>query len=287
MDGYVSYLNASYRQPGLTVFSYWNRGEGHADSRRTGQESNYRYNTYHVELQNTFIPFDENSLTWGGSYRYNTINSRILDKGHQQNIGSLFLQDEQSFLEKFNFILGCRYDYNSLLTDTWFSPRGSLVFQIHPDHTLRFSISKAYRDPTFLEAFFDLYSIIDPANPLITTHLFGNDDLNPEKILAYEAGWTAQPTSFPRVRLDLFYNEIKDLIKIIIISNYPFPPFPAREATYFKDQCLLDGGRHRHFQSPVHPLYSSANSSAPDPFHRAFSFLCQSGSVVLYLLGQR
>lgn len=233
VDGYATYLNASYLQPNLTILSYWNRGEADAKSERTGQKTNFRYNTSHIELQYELDNIPYNDLVLGGSYRYNTMASGTFDHGEHQNTSALFLQDGISITEFLRVIAGSRFDYNSLINDYRFSPRGSLIIHPHPDHVIRLTVSKAYRDPTFVETNFDFYGIIDPRFPEYTVHTIGNPELVPEKILAYEVGWNGLLTSFLKTRVDLFYNEIEDMIRGLIVSRYPVFPFFPREFTYF------------------------------------------------------
>lgn len=232
LDGYHSFLRLDYIQPDLNLFTYWNRGDADFDSRLTGRETSYLYNTYHTELQNSFDLTPGSAITWGGSYRYNDMESPDIERDREQNLYSLFLQGDVILRENLNLVLGGRYDYNSLISDQRLSPRGSLVYQIHPDHTLRLSVGKAHRDPTFLEAFVDFQGIYDPANPELTWHLRGNRNLKPEKILAYEIGWMANLTPLVKTRLDLFYNDIEDLIGTEVVSRYPFPPYPPRDFTF-------------------------------------------------------
>ena len=232
LDGYVTYFNASYLQPNLTILSYWNRGEADAKSERTEQQTNFLYNTYHLELQYALNNIPYNNLILGGSYRYNTMASRTLDRGVHQNISAFFLQDSIYITEFLHFVAGGRYDYNSLIDDYRLSPRGSLILHPHPDQVIRLSVSKAYRDPTFLDTHFDFYGIIDPSHPEYTVHSLGNPELVPEKILAYEAGWSGLLTSFLKTRVDIFYNRIEDLIEGLIVSRYPVYPFFSREATF-------------------------------------------------------
>ncbi len=235
LDGYVSYLNAAYYQPNLTILSYWNRGEADTSSDRTGENKNLRYNTYHLELQYAFDRIPYNHLIVGGSYRYNTVASQIINHGQHQNISALFFQDEVYLTDSIRLVVGSRLDYNSLIDDSRFSPRGSLIFSPHPDHAVRLSVSKAYRDPTFLETDFDTSSIIDPLYPEFPIHIFGNPDLVPEKILAYEAGWSGVLTSFLKVRTDIFYNRIDNLIEGLVTSRYPVFPFFPRETTFINN----------------------------------------------------
>ena len=232
LDGYDTYLNASYLQPNLTILSYWNRGEADAKSERTEETTNFRYNTYHLELQYALDIIPYNDIILGGSYRYNTMASRTLNRGVHQNVSAIFLQDGISITEYLHLIAGSRLDHNSLIDDYRFSPRVSLIFNPHPDHTIRLSVSKAYRDPTFLNTHFDFFGTIDPRYPEYPTHSMGNPDLVPERILAYEAGWSGLLTSFLKTRVDIFYNQIDDLIIGETVSFYPVFPFFPREVTF-------------------------------------------------------
>jgi len=179
---------------------------------------------YDVELQHSFALGEKHHFVWGVNYRRTEVDSRLLDpeSDHDDLIG-LFLQDELMILDNLSFIAGVKYEDNSFTGGDW-SPRGCILYSPWPNHHFRFSVSRAYRTPSFfadkvyLRPF--LPNFPQPLNPLRIT---GNKDLDPEKMTAIELGY--RTTLFEKIGLnvELYYNEIDDIIDVVTpMQLWPF-----------------------------------------------------------------
>jgi len=118
----------------------------------------------------------------------------------QNNLGS-YLQYvlQTDFLRKTNLTIGGRYDYNSIYGTT-INPRAGLINQPHEKLTLKLLYGSAYRAPTN----FELYTEIETK--------IANPDLTPEKIQTYEANIIYTPDKKIMIQVNLFQNELKDII---------------------------------------------------------------------------
>lgn len=107
------------------------------------------------------------------------------------------------------------------------SPRASLIYSPSKDHTFRAGIAVAYRPPTIFETnaqSFGIVSFPGVRNPFppptffvppfsITTTLTGTGNLAPEQIISYDLGYQGWYFKHRvRLRADLFFNHISDLI---------------------------------------------------------------------------
>ena len=104
-----------------------------------------------------------------------------------------------SLLHKTNFTVGARFDYNSVYGKT-FNPRIGITN--HPTQNAIFKLlyGTAFRAPSN----FELYS----ASPV----RLSNETLKPEKIQTFEANIILTPFHFLSSQINLFHNELKDVI---------------------------------------------------------------------------
>jgi iron complex outermembrane receptor protein len=119
----------------------------------------------------------------------------------QNNIGA-YLQYVLSttLLNKTNFTFGGRYDHNSVYGKT-INPRAGIINQPTDKFTFKLLYGTAYRAPTN----FELYAA--PTGVRIP-----NLDLKPEKIQTYEANIIYSPFKILSVQINLFQNQLKDVI---------------------------------------------------------------------------
>lgn len=141
-------------------------------------------------------------LEYKNSYGFGTNIST-----HQQNILSAVFLMNHKFLEKFEYGINLRTEYNNQFNVPFiFSVDGKWKLQKHT--ALKFSISKNYRTPTFN----DLYW-----NP------GGNPDLNPEHSNQAELGLDFNLKKH-QFNVTSFYIRSKDLIKWVPQTNTIWSP---------------------------------------------------------------
>lgn len=158
------------------------------------------------------IPLLDNThyITTGVDARYDELDNKsvstsgvVIQNLGKQDYSAFFLQDEIFLGEKIVINIGGRYDiynnhagsqYQSNRTPTTtnhpsktlsaFSPKIGAVYNISKDLSIRSSIGKAFRVPTLYE----LYSTSYASSPSSYT-IYCNPNLEPEKVLSYEAGF--------------------------------------------------------------------------------------------------
>lgn len=180
----------------------------------------YLSNTYNLEAQHALDLGASNRMIYGVNYRHNSLSINATEAfGREDRLG-LYLQDEWRATQSLTLVAGARYDLNTFINPT-VSPRVALIYQITPEHTLRASASIVYRPPTLFETHADLRSVLTVPSVFTTTIIAqGAANLDPEQIISYEAGY--QGWFFKhrlRLRADLFFNHISDLITNRNTSN--------------------------------------------------------------------
>lgn len=166
-----------------------------------------------MEAEYDFLLGEKNFFTAGSSftqddYRYDSSDSNttagtvdeVSLKADRSTL-SFFLQDEIKFFEPLTLLLGVRFDDPSDYQEQ-ISPKGSILWKIDPKTKLRFSVGKAFRAPTLC----DLYWPSDP-------YTQGNENLKPEKSLAYEIGLEKALGKKIFLRTTLFYQKTTDMIQ--------------------------------------------------------------------------
>ncbi len=231
-----SFADVAYERPNFYIRGWWTRNDLTADLimhpflNNVLQEVNqfgerslaFQTNTYNLETQHSLDLWPSNRLTYGANYRLNTVSGNGVANASQENRFGLYVQDEWRFADRFSATAGVRYDLNSFINPT-ISPRLALLYAIAPEHTLRATVSIAYRPPTLFEresiARF-ITTLPSPAPSQPPFPLVGSTTLKPEQIVSYDLGYQGWWFKHRlRVRADLFFNHISDLINFVTVGT--------------------------------------------------------------------
>ena len=181
-----------------------------------------------LQYQKTF--FSRNKTLLGFTYRFSNFDAfGSLDNYSSANRFGAFIQNELK-VGSFIFTMGFRGD----LLDTNenyikepdkevenilnFSPRGSLVYVINESNVLRFSVGKAFRDPTYLESNLRINILPEYKNEQgdivrEAINFNGTQDAQSEKITSYELAYSLNAFNERlKFNVNVFYNVVKDLI---------------------------------------------------------------------------
>src|SRR5688572_28830661 len=91
-------------------------------------------------------------------------------------------------------------------------PNAILVCTPPEIHTVWAAVSRAVRTPSQAEDDIDLVAAVIPGPPDQHVKFFGNDDLDAERLTAYELGYRVQPTTQVSFDLAGFYNDYDEMI---------------------------------------------------------------------------
>ncbi len=236
----TSYAYVSYDRPNFFIRGWWNQWTHNAAETvipslarffqitdPTGNINQGRErNTYNVDAQHTLELATTNRFTYGINYRFNHFESNyVLGNTRDENRLGLYIQDEWRPIQQFTVLAGVRYDVHSQINPT-ISPRITILYMPTADHTFRVTGAVAYRPPTLYESSIDSRGRIFPlgcpptCQVSVGTSLVGNNGLQPEQMISYDAGYQGWYFKHRlRARLDLFYNQVSELIAF----NAPSP----------------------------------------------------------------
>ncbi|MCA9470300.1 MAG: TonB-dependent receptor, partial [Nitrospira sp.] len=187
-----------------------------------GPNINLELNSFTVHGRHGVFLSQSNKLTYGIEYRHNRSEANFLQKTVDENRLGIYIQDEWQLLPELTTVAGVRMDMDTFINPTY-SPRMSFIFQPDPDHTFRTTGALAYRPPTSFEtkALSNGSLTIPlpfPPGPITTNTIFvGNNNLDPEQIISVDLGYQGWLLKHRlRLRIDLFYNHLSDLIGQVI-----------------------------------------------------------------------
>ena len=222
------YAHVVYERPNFFIRGFWNHFTDASvpatnpilvpfflNTDRVGNRLNSTMaDTYNLEAQHSVEIGAGHRLTYGANYRHNTVSSNYISQFSREDRFGLYVQGEWRLAAPLTLVTGVRYDLSTFINPT-ISPRVALVYHIVPEHTLRASLSVAYRPPTLFETNLDPRSQITVGPFSSTTIVTPSPNLSPEQMVSYELGyqgWYLQHRL--RVRADLFFNHLSNLINI-------------------------------------------------------------------------
>lgn len=143
---------------------------------------------------------------YASSYMIGIVPERIT-----RQTGSAFLQDEFDLLPgRLRLTLGTKLEYNDR-TGTELQPNIRLLWHPDPRHTFWTAVSKAVRTPSEIEINGRVVTasmpLAPPPAPPAEVTITGNPDQQAEILVAYEAGYRAQPLDSLSIDIAVFFND--------------------------------------------------------------------------------
>jgi outer membrane receptor protein involved in Fe transport len=175
---------------------------------RTGEVLTNEQHIPSVGFGSSFIMRTDLGLQLGVDWRY------VSAEDHRQNFLGAFLQYLFTFDQRWDLLLGGRFDlWENSGTQATFNPRAGLVFRASNAITVRASGYRGFRAPSLNELYrpFRLGAVVTEPNP----------DLTEEYILGAEGGVDIHPHRSLLVRLNGFYNSLRDPVANVLISTTP------------------------------------------------------------------
>ncbi len=210
---------------GIQLRAYWNAFSANVDSVELvpggiGTDGTFESHVVDVEasFSRRFHFLVDHNLSIGAGYRFKSLD---FDWGNDntENHYNAYLQDVLTLHERLRLTLSARIDRHPLLSSVRFSPRAALVGRVTEGSSLRASVGTAFRSMSFIESYLDF------PNPTpvrgATVRGVGNPNLNPERMLSMELGYTNQDSDYFALEVNVYVNFIDDLIGLNEIQTLP------------------------------------------------------------------
>jgi iron complex outermembrane receptor protein len=117
----------------------------------------FKTQTYDFEAGNSNVISGRHILSYGGNARRNNFDITIAPNGKDRSEFGAYVQDEV-FFGKFRIAAGARVDKFGNIDKAVFSPRVALTFKPAPSHALRASFNKAFRAPSLINNYLDVFT---------------------------------------------------------------------------------------------------------------------------------
>ncbi len=206
------------------------------NSERTGPESRDSLRTIDFDFSHHFAWGSRHDFVWGLGYRriwdqnVGTIDQAFIPANSAPQLFTFFAQDTLTLQPDRVFLTaGIKFE-NSYFTGYDFEPSVRLAWTPSNWMTFWSAISRAGRSPTRRDIGINaaLTAFPDPAGSAtpVEVILFGNPKFQIEHVVAYEAGFRAQPNSRVSVDLSTFFNQY-DHLQSLEPGPEVFEPSPA------------------------------------------------------------
>jgi len=280
------FFRANLNTPHFNLMAYWDSREAEQRSLSSGARLFEDAWKAEAELQgHTSFAAEKGLLVGGLSYRKMHVDSAdpqgrqtIVEAARDDHQWSAYAQLEYALSEVLRLMLAGRYDDGSLI-EPQLSPKLALVWQMAPNHSLRFKADKAFQAPNYLERFLavpagapvDLSRLEQALAPYlggVSLHFSnipllarGNKSLDVETIKTAEVGYTGNfgwratlSATYYRSRLQNFVSDLLGGVNPAYPAYAPPAALPAQVR-----QLILSQLRNN-----LPPLLFAAMTNLPD-----------------------
>jgi len=171
---------------------------------------------YGMDAQFSQVWFDVFRTTFGGGYKYNTLNS-TKSGDREYNAKDLYVETETDLFDNIICKFGARWDDYSNFGDR-ISPSGSFAVWILDTIKLHGLVAKSYRVPTFN----DLYWPSEDWGA--RGGVEGNPNLEPENSFSYEIGMGGYVFKSFKADVTYFVSKVDDLIEWTMDDSFWWRP---------------------------------------------------------------
>ena len=214
----------------VTLQGYWDR------THRLGTDYGETRNTFDLDLVHQFSPLPGHTLIWGGGLRrgpatyVQTIEAADFQPHDQPyDLYNVFAQDTLALRWHLSATGGGRLEHNTY-TGFEFSPSASLLWTPSSRRSAWFSVTRAARTPSRLEADIAVEQFAGFSNGLpVFARLTGDRTIGAEHLVGVEGGYRALLSSSAYVDVSVFRHRYSD---IIALGN-PVIDTPTRDGTTY------------------------------------------------------
>lgn len=205
--------------------------------------------TFDLDFHHHFRLFERQDITWGLGYRLieddidGSFTVSFDPESRDQDIYSIFIQDEISLRKDLRLTLGTKLEHNDF-TGFEYQPSARLLWLVAEAHTLWGAVSRAIRTPSRSDTDIRINFMTSPVpvDPTLFS-ILGSKDFESEEVLAYELGYRGQPRSDISLDAAIFYNIYDNLATSEISFGLEGAPIPtnALVASTFDNQMEGEG----------------------------------------------
>ena len=228
-DTYFAFFTYNIQEPAITIKAYFKDTDENSGWTLGEKNGVFPHGMRGIDFQHLWEPFEDNNLVWGANFVTQYVDSTALGGKKSNNTYGVFF-DNTYEKHAFKFNAGLRYDHHSETGDSM-SHRLALMYALHDKHNLRFTWGSSYRNPDFIELYYDRLAFRMGADPNagipldIYLHINGQKDNDPEQASVYEMAYIGQLSSYLSLNAILFYTEVKNFVYFTaLMDQYKIDP---------------------------------------------------------------
>lgn len=202
-------------------------------------DSNFQQFYLRPEIRGKYSPREKTDIIFGIGGNFEDIKKTIFISDSEMQSYHLYGQLDTYLTSKMNLIAGFRYDLHSQYTSQ-FSPKLALKYDFSDKISVKTSVGYGYKAPDFRQLYNNFtnssvgYSVLgynavpqvlsqmekngEIASVYVDKSEFTQSKLAPESSISFNFGVDIQPLSELKLQLNLFRNDIKNLIDSQIIA---------------------------------------------------------------------
>ncbi len=194
-----------------------------------GSKSYYNQTLVRPEIR-AIVKIGKNEIIGGIGASFDALDRTFFEKKEAFKTQYVFGQYDFKPTENLNLIVGARYDQHNKYKSA-FSPKISARFHLNDWLAIKSSVGFGFKAPDFRQLFFNFNNSAGGyvVYGVRTMHdLFGQNsqvidqvakDLNPENSIGYNIGFQLKPTNHLKINVNIFRNDIKDLINTAVFNG--------------------------------------------------------------------
>jgi iron complex outermembrane receptor protein len=206
--------------------------------------------TFDVDFLHRLQTDRRHDLVWGAGYRLTSDEITAMaptafdPSGRTDNLFSTFVHDDIAVIaDRLRLIVGTKLEHNAY-SGFEVQPSGRLVWTPDATNTFVWSVTRAVRTPSRVETDYSTRTVADPTVPAFV-QLRPNPGFEPEKVVAYEAGYRVRPIPRLFVTASAFVNDLHDTLSTELQTPFvELSPPPARLVLPVMFANRLHGNSH-------------------------------------------
>ena len=207
------------------------------EDKRMYDASFFRQQYLKPEYQADWQLHPKHQLTAGTGYVHESLEATRYDERMAFNSGYVFVQENWKPAEAWNILLGGRFDTHNQYPSQ-FSPKVSVSYQVHPNWRILGAVGRGYRAPDFRQLYLhfnnaavgytvagtklasDILEEMEAQGEIKQVNVDPAQlkDLDAESSWSYNLGADGHPFKGATARINIFYNDVKNLIDTRIIA---------------------------------------------------------------------
>ena len=211
-----------------------------------GSQSYYNQTLIRPELR-VIIKVDKNEFIGGIGASFDALNRTFFEKNESFKTQYVFGQYDFKPFENLNLIIGARFDHHNKYKSA-FSPKVSARYKLNDWLAIKSSVGVGFKAPDFRQLFFNFNNSAGGyiVYGVRTMHdLFGQNSqvidqvakkLNPENSIGYNLGFQLKPTNRLKATINIFRNDIKDLINTAVFNGVLPGINPTTRVFYYENR---------------------------------------------------